>query len=261
MLNKLRVGCVQINAESGSQGEVIERSLVLGRNAMDENADLILLPEQWLGIRHWPKAVERWKTFASEYEVDVVPGASFLEWGDSLRIAGVVIGSQGEVLGRQTKIYPYGEEIGEVEPGSTLKIFETPRGYGLGLVICHGIVYPETARSLALNGADVLVNPAKIKTEGIDPWHLYLKVRALENRIPIVGANCAIPDKYPGGSLAVDIKVEGEDIVHPVEKVKGGKGEDSVVGELDLEAARELRRGRLKRVREDFEVQYLDFTS
>lgn len=248
------MACIQIDPEKGSQSEILDRSLELGREAAEGGVDLIVLPEQWLGPQDWPRAMEKWRNFAGEMEIDVVPGANLLERANSVQIVGIVIGSAGSVLGRQAKVYPYGHEIGTVKAGSEVGVFETPRGYRLGLVICHGVVYPEVVRSLAIEGADVIINPSKIRSKGVPPWHIYLKARALENRLPIVGVNCATA-QYSGGSLAIDLKEEGR-IVHPVERVKAGKVEGVEVGELNLESARRLRKERLTRVKADLKVRH-----
>ena len=46
------------------------------------------------------------------------------------------------------------------------------------------------SRALARKGADIVFFPSKISKKGIEPWHMYVQVRALENRIPVRSAKC-----------------------------------------------------------------------
>ena len=45
------------------------------------------------------------------------------------------------------------------------------------------------ANTLVKKGAQVLFSPSRIVRRGIEPWQMYVQVRALENRIPILAAN------------------------------------------------------------------------
>jgi predicted amidohydrolase len=58
-----------------------------------------------------------------------------------------------------------------------------------GSIICYDIVFPDVARALVKKGSDILFFPSKIRYEGIKPWHMYIQVRALENRLPMAAPN------------------------------------------------------------------------
>ena len=47
----------------------------------------------------------------------------------------------------------------------------------------------ETPRLAIENGADFLISPTQIRKEGMENWDIYLRARALENRVPIIGCN------------------------------------------------------------------------
>ncbi|WP_206812703.1 carbon-nitrogen hydrolase family protein [Paradesulfitobacterium ferrireducens] len=72
--------------------------------------------------------------------------------------------------------------------GNELPVFETKLGK-IGMLICYDQRFPEPARALALQGAQVILNPMNLPT-GAEayPNHLF-QSRACENRVFIVAAN------------------------------------------------------------------------
>jgi N-carbamoylputrescine amidase len=81
-------------------------------------------------------------------------------------------------------------------PGDTgFKVWDTRFGR-LGVGICWDQWYPETARAMALMGAEVLFYPTAIGSEPHDasldtaaPWRRAMQGHAVSNVIPVVGAN------------------------------------------------------------------------
>ena len=45
-------------------------------------------------------------------------------------------------------------------------------------MVCHDVVFPESARTLVLKGSELLLNPSLITAQGIGPWRSYLIARA-----------------------------------------------------------------------------------
>ena len=109
--------------------------------------------------------------------------------GKAPRISSPVIANDGMIAGRQLKIHPFGPQRKVVKAGTKVEIFESGN-FKFGIGICCDIVFPEVTRALVKKGADILFFPSKIRYEGIKPWHMYVQVRALENRIPISDAKC-----------------------------------------------------------------------
>jgi predicted amidohydrolase len=110
--------------------------------------------------------------------------------------------------------------------------------------ICYDLVFPEIARSAVREGAELLFFPSKIPKPGIDPWHLYLQVRALENRIPVVAANVC-GGSFGGRSMIVDLKYDSStDIATPNIKIGAAIREQIIIVELDLSRSRKIRKRR-----------------
>lgn len=56
----------------------------------------------------------------------------------------------------------------------------------IGMMICYDWRFPESARTLALKGADLIVCPSNLVT---DVWHISMPSRALENKVYFAVAN------------------------------------------------------------------------
>ena len=69
----------------------------------------------------------------------------------------------------------------------------------LGMLICFDWRFPETARVLALMGADVLAHPSNLVFPNAQEA---MRVRALENRVYTVTANRTGTERRPGGTVA-----------------------------------------------------------
>lgn len=77
-------------------------------------------------------------------------------------------------------------------------VADNPRDVSLGVMICYDFRFPEAARILALQGADVIVCPANLVT---DLWHPVMAARAVENKVFVAVANRAGREKRDGEEL------------------------------------------------------------
>ncbi len=89
----------------------------------------------------------------------------------------ILTGPAGELVGRYRKLcLPREEYEGGVTPGSEYPVFETRFGK-VGLMICWDIHFPEVARRLAINGAELILVPIWGGNE------LLVRARAVENQV------------------------------------------------------------------------------
>lgn len=78
------------------------------------------------------------------------------------------------------KTHVFGGEKRWFSPGDTGFWVETVKGAAVGVMICFDWLFPESARTLALKGAEVIAHPANL----VLPWGPDgMKVRSLENRV------------------------------------------------------------------------------
>jgi predicted amidohydrolase len=117
----------------------------------------------------------------------------------------------------------------------------------IGCLIAYDAIFPESARALALKGAEIIARPTSWVGFGGRPsttakwWRITNEIRALENSCYIVGANkgtifnsFAPEQSMVGNSMIVDYS---GNIISEVE----GKGENICAATFDIEALRRYR--------------------
>jgi N-carbamoylputrescine amidase len=144
-------------------------------------------------------AIARFRRVAAELGV-VVPVSFFERAGQAFFNSVAVIDADGSVLGVYRKSH-IPDAVGYQEkfyfsPGDTgFRVWDTRHGR-LGVGICWDQWFPESARCMALMGAEVVLYPTAI---GSDPplpasdsreaWQLAQRGHAVANSIPVVAAN------------------------------------------------------------------------
>jgi predicted amidohydrolase len=122
-------------------------------------------------------------------------------------------------------------------------------GFKVGVLVCHDVVFPETAREATLKGAELLLVPSLITAKGIEPWLIYLRARALENRVPVVAPNLYASARLPGQSRVMNLSYDKKAHVMELIEYRAPKGKTSIVVDLDLRSLRPLREERLRELR------------
>lgn len=220
------------------------------------DADIACLPERWNiykgDIKDELEELDDFSnnsisSFANEFGIYIIAGAIWIRSNDKIIITSSLFNPEGERIGLQQKQHLYSFEKEFFEPAKELKLFDTELGK-IGILICFDMTFPEAARKLVLKGADILFSPVMIRAEGIENWHSYLKTRALENRIPVIGVNLVgnLPNKnFPGQSMIIDFK---KGYISPSKlSIDIGKSNepDILIKKIDLKYSKKLRKIRL----------------
>jgi predicted amidohydrolase len=112
--------------------------------------------------------------------------------GDELFNSAVVIDRTGTTIGHYRKTHLFHFERAVFAPGDTgFKVFDLPTDEGivkLGVMICYDWRFPESARSLALQGAELIAIPSNIVTR-TGMLHSVLQTRAFENKVIVAFAD------------------------------------------------------------------------
>jgi len=85
------------------------------------------------------------------------------------------------------------------------------------------MIFPNVANMLTKKGAQVLFSPSRIVRRGIKPWQMYVQVRSLENRIPILAANVE-NHRFGGNSMVVDLTENNKIVTTKIIKLTKQKG-------------------------------------
>jgi len=187
-------------------------------------------------------------------ELTVVAG--YCEAADDRRYNSVVCVNGDGVLGNHRKVHQPLNEDASYASGDRFHAFDTPVGR-IGMMICYDKAFPESARALALDGAQIGVcvsawpgartNPAADLAE--DRWKrrfdLFDRARALENQMVWLSANQA-------GSFGTLRFVGSAKVVDPGGDVLADTGVAAgvAVAELDVAAALESARRSMGHLRD-----------
>ena len=101
---------------------------------------------------------------ANKYNIWLLPGSIFEKSGNKIYNTASVINPQGEIVTRYRKMFPfYPYEVG-VTPGNEFCVFDVPNVGRFGVSICYDMWFPETIRTLAVKGAEVILHPTMTGT-------------------------------------------------------------------------------------------------
>jgi len=143
--------------------------------------------------------VARFSRLAAELGV-VIPVSFFERGGQAFFNSVAVVDADGSVLGvyRKSHIPDSGgyQEKYYFTPGDTgFRVWDTRFGR-IGVGICWDQWFPEAARAMALQGAEVLLYPTAIGSDPPEPgddsrdsWQLAQRGHAVSNAMPVVAAN------------------------------------------------------------------------
>ena len=196
--------------------------------------------------------IARFADLARELGV-VLPCSYFEKAGQVYFNACAMIDADGRVLGNYRKSHiPQGpgyEEKFYFSPGDTgFRVWDTAMGR-VGLAICWDQWFPETARALALMGAEMLLYPTAIGSEPPNPgydsqphWEMTMRGHAAANILPLVASNRIGHEVAPGGRA---VTFYGSSFIADQTgqlAAKAGRDEQAVVtARFDLDAVADLR--------------------
>jgi predicted amidohydrolase len=223
--------------------------------AAAEQCDVIALPEDTLGLGTWeagnealakevlPRAVkmmlEKFGTAAAKRGMYLVCCNDFIEGDGRTYNTAFLIGRDGKEIGRYHKVCPTIHER-VCTPGDRLPVFQTKDLGGVGMLICYDMVFPETARCLALSGADIIFHPtlggAAIGDDDIS--RAAFRTRAVENFVYIVVAQRGSGSMIisPQGKILVEAQGRDSLAIADVDPFGGREGGDAMNHQRDMRA-------------------------
>ena len=225
-VEKLSLGVVQF-AHTGSLAGNLERVDELVRSAHAKGARIILTPELLDGPYFCQREDPKWFDAAVpagegegfrrfeelSRELDVVLAYSFFERANQSYFNSLAVfdGARG-CLGVYRKSHipdgPGYEEKFYFNPGDTgFRVFDTSKGR-VGAAVCWDQWFPETARILALKGAECLLYPTAIGSEPEEPgldsrdhWQRVMQGHSGANLLPVVASNRYGWEDGPNGGV------------------------------------------------------------
>ena len=185
-----------------------------------EGVQLAVLPEMWsCGFayrelnqlaKRTPELVERLKALSADLCMTIV-GSLPEPHGEKVFNTAYVV-DRGTVAGSYRKMHLFslmGEDR-HLDSGDSILLADTSVGK-IGVMICYDLRFPELARRLAVDGADIIVVPGEWPKPREEHWRTLLRGRAIENQLFVVAANaCGVIGKldFFGSSLILGPKGE-----------------------------------------------------
>jgi N-carbamoylputrescine amidase len=262
----LRVALLQLAPCHADRSASLAVGIEACRRASAAGADIALFPEMWdigyaapptdeAGRAAWQRQaldrddpwLERYRALAAE--LDMAIAITFLErWDPQPRNTVEVIDRRGETAFTYSKVHTcdFGMESA-ITPGEAFAVAELDTAAGpvvAGAMICYDREFPESARILMLEGAELILSPNACH---MDLTRIaMMRSRSAENAVALAMANYPAPF-CNGHSLAIEPKryvpapARGQASVDPL-VLEAGEGEGIVVAAFDLDRLREYRR-------------------
>ena len=162
----------------------------------------------------------------------LVPGSLCERSGGQVFNTAPVINPDGVVVARYRKMFPFLPYEKGITPGAEFVTFEVPDLGRFGVSICYDMWFPETTRTLAWLGAEVMLHPSMTSTIDRDAELAIGRANAMMNQCYFLDIN-----------VAGDLGLGRSAIFGPGGEVicTAGTGREVLAVELDLQAVRNAR--------------------
>lgn len=257
-MREITIALVQMKPRLGEAEEnLIKMSEMISTIASQQRVDLIVFPElvtsgNELGLRFTELAqrvpgptINLIAQRANEYGIFIAFGMVTKERVESvLYNSAILIGPEGDLIEVYNKIHLRGEERMAFREGYRLPVADTEIGQ-IGLMIGYDLAFPEVARSLALDGAELILCLSNWEASQIDEWKTYTRSRAYENSIFIAGVNRVGEDvtlNFGGESMVVGPRGQiFASLADETDPETGAPLEGFTVARIDLDEVRKYR--------------------
>jgi predicted amidohydrolase len=177
-------------------------------------------------------AEDRLCAAARRNQLWLVPGSLYEKSAGHIYNTAPVIDPAGKVVARYRKLFPFLPYEKGIAPGSEYVTFDVPHVGRFGVSICYDMWFPETVRTLAWLGAEVILHPSLTNTIDRDAELAIGRANATINQCYFLDIN-----------LAGELGVGRSALFGPGGEVicQAGSGREALVAELDLQAVRNAR--------------------
>src|SRR6056297_1764446 len=257
MIN-MKIAQIQMKVTADKEHNIKEVEKYL-KKIKENNPDIVVLPEMFncpydkevfeeYSEKEGGKTWQRLSEFAKKYNIYLFAG-SIPEKNEEGKVynTSFVFDRKGNQIGKHRKVHLFdidvkgGQTFIESEtltPGKNLTVVDTEFGK-IGLMICYDIRFPEWARLMSLEGAQVVVVPGAFNmTTGPAHWELLFRTRAVDNQVYMIGTAPAQDKEGPYISYGNSI------LVSPWGKTvdRMSYEEGYMINDIDLKQVEEIRK-------------------
>ncbi|MFN2489922.1 MAG: carbon-nitrogen hydrolase family protein [Actinomycetota bacterium] len=162
----------------------------------------------------------------------VVAGTIFECDGDIVYNTALVFASDGALVATHRKLVPW-QPWESVCAGGIPTVCDLPGIGRVGIMTCYDGWFPEVARALALQGAELIVQPSLTSTPDRAEELVIARANALFNQCFVVNVNASLT---VGGGRSIGVDPEGRVLF------QAGDGEELIPDVVDLERVSLVRR-------------------
>jgi N-carbamoylputrescine amidase len=263
-MGTIRVALLQMNGCGSDKNSNLAKGDAFCRRARAMGADIALFPEMWsAGMTFFDPKLEgdreRWQRQAISRddpfiihfrdlarELNMAIALTYLEkWNGAPRNSASLIDRHGEIVLTYAKVHTCEFDVeAALTPGDGFPVcaLDTEQGeVKTGFMICYDREFPESARILMLEGAELILTPNACTLD--DHRIGEFKTRAFENMVGVAMTNYAGPQNN-GHSIAFDA------VAYPVPDgeprdtliIEAGEREDVYLAAFDMDSIRAYRK-------------------
>ena len=190
-------------------------------------ADVIVLPElcttgysfltkqeAWVAADTALEAAYFFQGYAIKNKAVIIAGYAEKDKEEVYNSAIIVLPNGQYETYRKTHLF-FKEKDCFASGNSGFKVVKHPlKECNIGVMVCYDWRFPESARTLALMGADVIACPANLVTS---VWEIEMKARALENNIFVAVANrCGSEDRILADGTNQKLSFTGKSVLYNI---------------------------------------------
>ena len=214
----MRLGLIQMDSKVGEIDRNVSAAMGMIDQAAGDGSTMILLPEYWStgffpGLRDYKLydlaatddglAMSAIKEKARAHHIHIVASIYERDGSDLYYDTSILVDGEGRIIGKYRKTHIGGERYVVIDgklvtdlgiesiyfrTGSRYPVF-TVGEWKVGIMLCYDTYFPESARCLALAGAELILAPFGISDTNKTIWKELLATRSFENMLYIAAAN------------------------------------------------------------------------
>jgi len=181
--------------------------------------------------------IEYFKELAAKNDIWLIPGTFYHHSVNKIMNVAPVISNKGEVIELCPKIYPFLPYENGITGGKDTCVFEIENVGTFGIQICYDLWFPETSRSLAMKGAQIIIHPSLTDTCDRNEERIMARATAIQQQCFYFDINAA---GEQGCGQSIVIGPEGQVMTEL------GSSEEVCLIEIDLEEVNRVRRRGIK---------------
>ena len=194
-MTKVKIGCLQLQLMKSDNFELVKEKI---QSFKKDNCDIIVLSELCVGGPgasnkkfYLDNYQDKFSAIAKELDTWLVPGTFYEQAKDQVFNVAPVFNPDGVIVQKCRKNFPWLPYEKGVASSDDICVFSIDKTTKVGVHICYDLWFPETSRALALNGAEIIINPTLTPTKDRDIEQVMVQATAAQQQLFYVDINGA----------------------------------------------------------------------